>query len=64
MAGDFFTADVGFTDLNLDGVAEVTVPYRLFCGGGVDPYTVKVILRDGTTKLAIRRESLVRYPGQ
>jgi hypothetical protein len=60
----FFPAAVTFTDLNHDGRMEVTVSYRLFCGGGVDPYTVKVILRDGATKLAIRGESLVRIAGQ
>jgi hypothetical protein len=59
----FFPAAVTFTDLNRDGRIEVTVSYRLFCGGGVDPYTVKVILRDGATKLAIRGESLVRMKG-
>lgn len=60
----FFPAAVAFTDLNRDGRMEVTVSYRLFCGGGIDPYTVKVILRDGATKLAIRGESLVRMKGQ
>lgn len=60
----FFPAAVTFTDLNHDGRMEVTVSYRTFCGGGVDPYVVKVILRDGATKLAIRGESLVRFPGQ
>ncbi|HEX7986335.1 MAG TPA: hypothetical protein VF616_22630 [Duganella sp.] len=60
----FFPAAGSFTDLNHDGRMEVTVSYRTFCGGGVDPYTVKVILRDGSTKLAIRGESLVRIPGQ
>ena len=60
----FFPAAVTFTDLNHDGRVEVTVSYRTFCGGGVDPYTVKVILRDGATKLAIRGESLVRFRGQ
>jgi len=63
-AADFFAKAVTYTDLNGDGRVEVTVPYHLFCGGGVDPHTVKVILRDGATKLAIRGESLVQLPGQ
>lgn len=64
VAASFHAADVAFTDLNRDGRVEVTVPYRLFCGGGVDPHIVKVILREGSTKLAIRGQSLLRVPGQ
>lgn len=63
-AGDFFVNAIAFTDLNGDGRLEVTVPYHLFCGGGIEPRTVKVILRDGATKLAIRGESIIRLPGQ
>jgi hypothetical protein len=63
-AADFFLASVSVTDINGDGKAEVTIPYKLFCGGGIDPYTVKVILREGPLKLAIRGESEVRMTGQ
>lgn len=63
-AADFFVASVAVTDVNGDGKAEVTLPYKLFCGGGVDSSTIKVILREGPLKLAIRGESEVRLPGQ
>jgi hypothetical protein len=53
---EFFPALVSVTDLNHDGRNEVTIPYRLFCAGSVDYSTVKVILRDGDTKLALRGE--------
>lgn len=55
-AAEFFPAAVRISDLNHDGRSEVTIPYRLFCSGGVDFSTVKVILREGATKLAIRGE--------
>lgn len=63
-AADFFPKAVTFTDLNGDGRVEVSVPYHMFCGGGVDSHTVKVILREGATKLAMRGESTMLYPGQ
>lgn len=64
LEADFYTSDLAFTDVNGDGRTEVSVPYYLFCGGGIDPRTVKVILREGPTKLAVRGESRVTYPGQ
>jgi hypothetical protein len=63
-AADFFPKAVTFTDLNNDGRVETTVAYHMFCGGGIDTHTVKVILREGATKLAIRGESRMLYPGQ
>lgn len=60
----FFVSDVTFTDIDKDGEIEVTVPYHMLCAGGIEPRTVKVILREGSTKLAIRGESEVRYQGR
>lgn len=63
-AAAFFGAAVTVTDLNADGKAEVTIPYKLSCGGGVDSAQIKIILREGPLKLAVRGESRVELPGQ
>ncbi|MES2159965.1 MAG: hypothetical protein V4476_02305 [Pseudomonadota bacterium] len=55
-SADFVLSAIRITDLNHDGRSEVTIPYKLFCSGGIDYSTVKVILREGATKLAIRGE--------
>ncbi len=59
----FFPDATTITDIDNDGKPEITVAYQLFCGGGADPSTVKVILRQGDTKYAIRGE-LTRLPGR
>jgi hypothetical protein len=63
-SADFFSSLVSITDINNNGEAEITIPYKTFCGGGIDSANIKVILREGTLKLAIRGESLVEIPGQ
>lgn len=62
-AARFLSKGVTVTDLDRNGVAEVTVPYMTFCGGGVDPGVLKIILRQGETKLALRGETEVRLEG-
>lgn len=59
---DFFAREVRFSDIDRDGRIEVTVPYRMFCGGGIEPATIKLILRQGSLKFAIRGEAQVRVP--
>jgi hypothetical protein len=60
----FLRKGVTVTDLDRNGIAEVTVAYSTFCGGGVDPSVLKVILRQGETKLALRGETELRFKGQ
>ena len=59
----FFPEDVSVTDLNKNGEAEVTVAYKLFCGGGIDESVLKVILREGEQKFAMRGTTIIQTPG-
>ncbi|MFB9242983.1 hypothetical protein IV454_20075 [Massilia antarctica] len=54
----FFPEHITITDLDKNGMAEVTVPYKMSCGGGVDANELKVILRQGERKLALRGTTL------
>lgn len=64
VSADFIPEATAITDLNDDGRAEVTVAYRLFCGGGVDPKDLKVIMREGERKYAIRGQSTILVDGE
>ncbi|MDM5182041.1 hypothetical protein PO883_33240 [Massilia sp. DJPM01] len=57
-SADFFPEYITVTDLDKNGMAEVTVPYKMSCGGGVDANELKVILRQGEQKLALRGTTL------
>ncbi len=61
---NFIVPQIVTADADDDGIAEVYLPYVLFCGGGVDPKTLKVIMRSGDTKLAVRGTTRVVMPGQ
>lgn len=61
---DFFLDSISVTDVNNDGFAEASVPYSLFCGGGIDSKIIKIIMRTKSEKFAIRGESRVILPGQ
>lgn len=60
----FYTNHVTMTDLMHDGITEVTVPYRFHCAGDVSPSTIKIILRKGEQKFALRGESMIMMAGQ
>lgn len=58
----FLVEHVAITDLNYDGKPEMTIPYRLFCGGSIEPDSIKIILRQDDLKLALRGEELIAPP--
>lgn len=55
---------VGATDLDGDGQAEITLASHTFCGGGVDPQAIHITLIDGARSYGIEGESLVSVPGE
>lgn len=61
---NFYLDQVSITDVNHDGHAEISVPYNLFCGGGVDSKTIKIIMRTKNKKFALRGKSKIVSPGQ
>lgn len=51
------------TDINDDGVAEVSFVYRLGCFGGMDPWGQKLLLVEDGRKYALRGETTMREAG-
>ncbi|QBF28085.1 hypothetical protein EXN22_21260 [Pseudomonas tructae] len=60
----FYTDVSGVSDLDNDGVAELTVASHAFCGGGVDPHELRVELREGEASYAINGQSLIAIEGE
>ena len=48
------------TDLDNDGVAEISFLYKLGCRSDVSPLEMKLLMYEGTTKYALRGESYER----
>jgi hypothetical protein len=56
-----FLGDAELTDLDADGIAEVTVAYQLSCKSDVSPDIVKLLVLENGEKYILRGESM--YPG-
>lgn len=60
----FYTDVSGASDLNNNGIAELTVASHAFCGGGVDPQELHVELREGQASYVITGQSLIAPEGE
>ena len=47
------------TDLDKDGITEVSLPYVSICRGGIDPGDMKIIMYEGNTKYALRGSTMI-----
>ncbi|KAB5623342.1 M949_RS01915 family surface polysaccharide biosynthesis protein [Pseudomonas parafulva] len=61
---DFYTDVSDVTDLNKDGVAEVTVASHAFCGGGIDPHDISIEMREGEAIYSISGQSQISPAGE
>lgn len=57
---DVLEGSIEVTDLDDDGVGEVSFLYKLGCRSDVSPLTVKLLMYEGTKKYALRGESYER----
>ncbi|MBG8553219.1 M949_RS01915 family surface polysaccharide biosynthesis protein [Hymenobacter guriensis] len=49
------------TDLDVDGRTETTLVYKLVCRSDVSPADLKLIMREGSAKYALRGHTVVQY---
>ncbi|MFV3379224.1 MULTISPECIES: M949_RS01915 family surface polysaccharide biosynthesis protein [Pseudomonas] len=61
---DFYTDVSDVSDLNKDGVAELTVASHAFCGGGIDPHDIAIEMREGQAVYSITGQSLITPAGE
>jgi len=60
---DWFTGFIPkattITDLDNNGVSEISLPYVLICRGGMDPGIMKIIMYEGNSKYALRGSTMI-----
>ena len=56
----FIKNGITVTDLDKDGIAETTVPYKLACRSDVSPADMKIVMHEDTVKYALRGLMWVR----
>lgn len=62
LVGRVVPESIGVTDLDRDGVGELTFAYELGCHSDVSPNTLKLLLLQGETKYILRGETRVELP--
>ena len=60
----FYTDVSGASDLNNNGIAELTVASHAFCGGGIDPHDIAIEMREGQASYTITGQSLITPAGE
>ena len=71
---DWFTGFIPkattITDIDKNGISEITLPYVLICRGGMDPGIMKIIMYEDNVKYALRGKTMLmckskeRYGGE
>ncbi|WP_103070403.1 M949_RS01915 family surface polysaccharide biosynthesis protein [Aquimarina sediminis] len=65
---DWFTGFIPkattITDIDNDGISEISMPYVSICRGGMDPGTMKIIMYEGGIKYALRGETMLGCSNQ
>ncbi|HDS1697476.1 MULTISPECIES: M949_RS01915 family surface polysaccharide biosynthesis protein [Pseudomonas] len=61
---DFYNDVSDVSDLNKNGVAEVTLASHAFCGGGIDPHDIDIEMREGQASYTITGQSLISPAGE
>jgi hypothetical protein len=57
---DYVPGSLEVTDLDADGVFETLFAYRMTCASDVSPFTLKLLMHEGTTKYAVRGTTRVQ----
>ncbi|WP_449431515.1 M949_RS01915 family surface polysaccharide biosynthesis protein [Pseudomonas putida] len=61
---DFYNDVSDVSDLNKDGIAELTVASHAFCGGGIEPHDIAIEMREGQASYSITGQSLITPAGE
>lgn len=63
LRAEFLEEALGVTDLDADGLGELTFAYRTTCAGDVSPFALKVFLLEQRAKYGLRGSSIVDVGG-
>lgn len=60
IVADFYPGTFSVTDLDGNGTGELTFAYHRFCGGGIDPRDVTVVVHEGGNSYVLEGQTQVK----